>query len=128
MAEERLGGRDGASSGAAGDFHTATNIALRMATEYGMGSALGRLSLGAGGVGDLPPEWQRRVLAEVTTQLAAAYERCKAVIEANEGAFEKIASELLVRGTLSREDLERLVGGKSEGAVRTREWRNGLCK
>src|ERR1041385_1183259 len=123
VAEELIFGHDRVTTGAASDIQKATSIARRYVTQWGLSDAIGPIL-----VGDNEQELflgreiqHRRGVSEQTAQLVDrevkrvidnAYDRAKATLQANIDLLHQVASALLERETLSREDIEMLSRGE----------------
>ena len=120
VAEEIIFGADKVTTGAGNDIERATGLARRMVTQFGMSEVIGPLA-----VGDKEQEIflgrefaQRREVSERTAQMVdtevkrlidEAYARAMQIISENRELLDRIASALLDRETIDREDLDRLV-------------------
>src|SRR6266566_570096 len=116
VAEELIFGHDRVTTGAASDIQKATAIARRYVTQWGLSDAIGPIL-----VGDNEQELflgreiqHRREVSEQTAQLVDrevkrvidnAYDRAKATLQANVDLLHQVASALLERETLTREDI-----------------------
>jgi cell division protease FtsH len=124
VAEELIFGYDRVTTGAASDIQKATQIARRYVTQWGLSDAIGPIL-----VGDNEQELflgreiqHRREVSEQTAQLVDAevkrvidrsYERAKETLTENLQLLHAVASALLERETLSRDDIETLSRGDS---------------
>jgi cell division protease FtsH len=122
-AEELVFGRDRVTTGAASDIQTATALARRYVTQWGLSDAIGPVL-----VGDNEQELflgreiqHRREVSEQTAQLVdaevkrviqLAYEAAKAVLQENIDLLHTVARALLDRETLTREDVDMLARGE----------------
>ncbi len=122
-AEEMEFGAEKITTGAGNDIERATDMARRMVTQFGMSAAVGPMA-----VGDAEQEVfigrelvQRREISEQTAQtvdsevkrlLDEAYGQAAATLEANRDLLEKIATTLLVRETLDRDEIYQLDRGE----------------
>jgi cell division protease FtsH len=123
VAEELVFGPEKVTTGAANDIEQATSIARRMVTQFGMSEKIGVIA-----VGDREQEiflgreiQQRREISErmsetvdgeVKRLIDEAYAMARRIIEANRGMLDLLATSLLERETLDREDLDLLVRGE----------------
>jgi cell division protease FtsH len=121
-AEELVFGRDRVTTGAASDIQQATAIARRYVTQWGLSDAIGPVL-----VGDNEQELflgreiqHRREVSEQTAQMVdqevkrvieEAYQRAKHTLEENVDLLHRVASALLERETLTREDMMILARG-----------------
>jgi cell division protease FtsH len=113
----RMGGRAAelvvlgeASTGAANDLVTATQLAVRMVRDFGLSPALGPVGYGSGGpmyLGgqEIQQRWwaeatQRIIDAEVTRLLRAAEERAVELLRAHRDALDLLTELLIERETL----------------------------
>jgi len=124
VAEELIFGHDRVTTGAASDIQKATAIARRYVTQWGLSDAIGPIL-----VGDNEQELflgreiqHRREVSEQTAQLVDrevkrvidnAYDRAKATLQSNLELLHQVASALLERETLTREDIEMLSRGEA---------------
>jgi len=122
-AEELIFGHGRVTTGAASDIQQATGIARRYVSQWGLSDAIGPVL-----VGDnehevfLGRELQsRREVSEKTAQLVdaevsrvikEAYDRAKKTLSENIDLLHAVASALLERETLSREDINVLMRGE----------------
>jgi cell division protease FtsH len=122
-AEEIVFGRDRVTTGAASDIQQATSIARRYVTQWGLSDTIGPIL-----VGDNEQELflgreiqSRREVSEQTAQLVdsevkrvvmEAHSRALSVLTENRGLLDIVATQLLERETLTREDILVLKSGK----------------
>jgi cell division protease FtsH len=122
-AEELVFGRDRVTTGAASDIQTATGLARRYVTQWGLSDAIGPIQ-----VGDNEQELflgreiqHRREVSEQTSQLVdaevkriigRAYERAKQTLQENIDLLHAVAQALLDRETLTRDDVDMLARGQ----------------
>jgi cell division protease FtsH len=123
VAEELIFGREKVTTGAASDIQQATKLARRFVTQWGFSDAIGPVL-----VGDNEQElflgrelMSRREVSERTAQLVdqevarvinESYQRARQVLTENNELLHTLASALLERETLSREDIETLARGE----------------
>jgi len=123
VAEELIFGLEKVTTGAAADFQQATEMARRMVTQFGMSDVVGPIA-----VGDREAEIflgrevvQRREVSERTAELVDtevkriltdAYEQARNILTQSREALDHLASALLERETLDREEVELVVAGK----------------
>jgi cell division protease FtsH len=123
VAEELIFGRDRVTTGAASDIQMATAISRRYVMQWGLSDAVGPIL-----VGDNEQEVflgrelvSRREVSEQTAQLVdaevkrvidRAYQRAKSVLTEQMELLHAVASALLERETLTREDIEVLRRGE----------------
>jgi cell division protease FtsH len=123
VAEEMIFGPQDITTGAGNDIERATTMARRMVTSFGMSDVIGLVA-----VGDNEQEVflgrelvQRRTVSEHTQRIVdeevkrildEAHKKAHAVLDENEDLLEAIASALLERETLDRNDVEALARGE----------------
>ena len=128
----RLGGRASenlvigeASTGAANDLAGATQLAMKMVTEWGLSPRLGPIGYGSDGPGYLsgPQLGHERPYAEGTQQvidqevtrlLTEAEDTARGLLSENRGALDAVIAALLEKETISGEELAEIVG-RSQG-------------
>jgi cell division protease FtsH len=124
VAEELIFGPNKVTTGAGSDIEQATAIARRMVTQFGMSEKIGMMA-----IGDREQEiflgrefGQRREVSERTAQtvddevkhfLDEAHEGARRILTESRALLDQIASVLLERETIDREDLDLLLKGKS---------------
>ncbi len=114
------------STGAHNDLQRATDIAMAMVTEYGMGQTLGQatyprqnrpvfLSTDQSGLAgrEYSEATAARVDAEVKTILETAYERVTALLTGRMAVLDRVAGELLEREVLDEAEFKALLGDAS---------------
>ncbi len=123
----RLGGRASeilvvgeASTGAASDLSGATQLAMKMVTEWGLSPRLGPIGYGSGDSPQAAPVFgQERPYAEGTQQiideevsrlLGEAEDRARALLSGNRDALDAVVAALLEKETISGDDLADIVG------------------
>jgi cell division protease FtsH len=123
----RLGGRASeilvvgeASTGAASDLSGATQLAMKMVTEWGLSPRLGPIGYGTGDSPQAGPVFgQERPYAEGTQQiideevsrlLTEAEDRARALLGGNRDALDAVVAALLEKETISGDDLAEIVG------------------
>src|SRR6202453_2871758 len=132
----RLGGRASenlvigeASTGAANDLASATQLAIKMVTEWGLSPRLGPIGYGSEQLSEQsgPVFGQERPYAEGTQQvidqevsrlLTEAEDRARVLLSNNRAALDAVIAALLERETISGEDLTEIVdrrGGQATG-------------
>jgi cell division protease FtsH len=125
-AEEIVFGHDRVTTGAASDIQQATNIARRYVAQWGLSDVIGPIL-----IGDVEQELflgrdiqSRREVSEQTAQLVDAevkrvlfdaHARAVEVLTLNKSLLEIVASNLLERETLTRDDILLLKAGKPLG-------------
>jgi cell division protease FtsH len=110
-----------ASTGAASDLSSATQLAIKMVKEWGLSPLLGPIGYGSVGPGYLsgPQLGQERPYAEGTQQiidqevsrlLSEAENRARALLNENRGVLDSVVAALLEHETISGDDLIELTG------------------
>jgi len=123
VAEELVFGPDKVTTGAANDIERATELARRMVTQFGMSDKVGAIA-----VGDREQEIflgrelaQRREISERTSELVdeevkriidTAYRRAREILEGKRPLLDALASALLERETLERDEIMLVVSGQ----------------
>ncbi len=124
VAEEMIFGAGKVTTGASSDIQSATSIARRMVTEWGMSDKLGPLRYGS-------PESEEVFLGHSVTQskeisdktaqtvdeevrriVDAGYKRAEEVLTKHKDELEKLAQALLEYETLSGDEIQQLIDGK----------------
>ena len=124
VAEEMIFGPERITTGAGNDIERATQMARKMVTQFGMSDLVGLMA-----IGDSDHEvflgreiTQKRAISEHTAQLVdqevkrtldEAHERTRGVLEREKTLLESIATALLERETLDRDEVELLSQGKT---------------
>ena len=120
VAEELIFGYDAVTSGASGDIQSATGLARRMVTEWGMSEKLGRLKYSANEqevfLGhsvaqqqNMSDETARMIDEEVRRFVDEGEERAKKILTEFADQHELIAQALLEYETLTGDELQELV-------------------
>ena len=97
------------TTGASNDMQRATEVALRMVTQYGMTEAGGLMYTPSNDVKDMSPEHRAVVDREVKKILDAAYQRAKKLITKNRDKMDLVAQELLKHETLTGDQIQSLI-------------------
>ena len=134
----RLGGRASeilvvgeASTGAANDLASATQLAIKMVTEWGLSPRLGPIGYGSEQLSDQagPVFGQERPYAEGTQQvidqevsrlLSEAEDRARVLLGDNRAALDAVIAALLEKETISGDDLMEIVD-RTRGQANGRE-------
>jgi cell division protease FtsH len=128
----RLGGRASenlvigeASTGAASDLSSATQLAIKMVTEWGLSSRLGPIGYGSEQATQAGlPFGQERPYAEGTQEvidqevsrlLTEAEDRARVLLGDNRDALDAVIAALLEKETISGEDLAEIVARSQRG-------------
>jgi cell division protease FtsH len=113
------------TAGAASDIKTATKYARAMVVELGM-SALGPINFGSnaeyGDFGrltafeesEISPATKEKIDLEVKRIIDTSYQDAAALVKKHRKILDKLATELLKKETLNRDEFEKLVGKKQE--------------
>ena len=107
------------TTGASSDIDQATKIARAMVTEYGMSARLGAVRYGQeqgdpflgrsmGGHSEYSAETATEIDEEVRRLIEAAHTEAWAILAQYRDILDTLASELLVKETLHRKDLEKI--------------------
>jgi len=123
VAEELVFGHDRVTTGASSDIQKATQLARRYVTQWGLSDAIGPIQVGEHEQelflgrdlqrrGEVSEQTAQLVDAEVKRVITVAYDRAKDVIGEHIELLRKIATALLERETLTREDIEILARGE----------------
>jgi len=123
MAEELVFGIEKVTTGAAQDIQQATDLARRMVTEFGMSDLLGPVAIGErehqvflgrefAQHREVSEKTAEVVDAEIKRILQTAYERARDILEKHTDVLHAMASALLERETLERDDVLLLGAGK----------------
>jgi cell division protease FtsH len=126
----RLGGRASenlvigeASTGAASDLSSATQLAIKMVTEWGLSPVLGPIGYGSEqaspqtgspfGLERPYAEGTQQVIdQEVSRLLTEAEDRARALLSNNRDALDAVIAALLEKETISGDDLAQIVSGQ----------------
>ncbi|MGK0465910.1 ATP-dependent metallopeptidase FtsH/Yme1/Tma family protein [Clostridium sp.] len=110
-AEEIMFGRDHVTTGAYNDLQRSTELVTTMITEYGMGEALGLLTmdkLSSSGFTN-----QESAFIECKNLISDLYEEVKVMLKDDKEALESITALLIQKETICNEDLINILSGKS---------------
>ncbi len=123
VAEELVFGPNKVTTGAGSDIEQATNIARRMVTMFGMSDKVGMMA-----IGEREQEvflgrefGQRREVSERTAEMVddevkhfldEAHERARKILTEHRELLDRIATALLERETIDREDVDLLSRGQ----------------
>jgi cell division protease FtsH len=107
-AEETVFGR--VTNGAANDLEKVTQIARSMVFEWGMGESVTSRTMRADNYA-LSEETKRLRDTEQSLLTSAAYTESKRLLAKHRAALDRVASALLDKETLTREELQELFGG-----------------
>jgi cell division protease FtsH len=112
------------TTGASGDFDMATNIAMRMVTEWGMSDKLGprrytdKQQSFAGQFGNISDDRKKLIDEEVDAILKRAYERSYKTQTDNHDKMHLLAQALLKYDVLTGEELRAVIDGKDIDEMR----------
>jgi len=123
VAEELVFGPEKVTTGASQDIQQATEMARRMVTQFGMSEVVGPIA-----VGDREAEiflgremMQRREISERTAELVDtelkrllgnAFERARAILLEHRDVLDRLATALLERETLDRDEILLVAAGR----------------
>jgi cell division protease FtsH len=111
------------TTGAADDFRQATSLAHAMVVEWGMSETMGPLSYGEREEsilpfmpgprrGDYSEQTAKEIDVEVRRIVMEQYERIKKLLLENRDKLDAVATALLERETLDREEIEAVMEGR----------------
>jgi cell division protease FtsH len=121
--EDLVFGRDRVTTGAAGDIQTATALARKYVTQWGLSDAVGPILIGdnnqevflgreLGHRREVSEKTAELVDSEVFRIISDAQTRARSVLAENTELLHRMAAALLERETLNREEIDILVAGK----------------
>jgi ATP-dependent metalloprotease len=113
VAEELVFGDENVTSGAASDIEQATRIAKAMVTQYGMSNKLGLVSYRNEDTNDISPDSRSQIEHEIRHLIEAARERALLLIKSHNDELQRLAHALLEYETLTRDEIEMILKGKS---------------
>jgi cell division protease FtsH len=124
VAEEMEFGLARITTGAGNDIERATAMARRMVTRFGMSDVIGLMAVGdseqevflgreIGHRREVSEHTQQQVDQEVKRILDEAHQRARGVLEVNRELLESIATALLERETLDRQEIDALARGEA---------------
>jgi cell division protease FtsH len=122
VAEEIVFGHDKVTAGAASDIQFATGLARRYVTQWGLSDEIGPILVGENETEvflgrelssrrNVSERTAELVDREVKNVISRCYERARAVLTEHRPLLDKIATALLDRETLAREDFDLLLKG-----------------
>jgi cell division protease FtsH len=123
VAEELIFGRERVTTGASSDIQKATELARRYVTQWGLSDAVGPIQVGSNEqelfLGrdiqhrqEISQQTAELVDSEVRRVIHEAYERAKQVLTEQLALLHAVATALLERETLTREDIDILARGE----------------
>ena len=110
-AEEIIFGQDHVTTGAYNDLQRSTELVTNMITEYGMGEALGLLTMDK--LKDSGFTNQEAVFSECKNLISELYEKVKSILTDEKEALEAMTALLIEKETIYHEDLINIIGDKS---------------
>ncbi|MFT8326414.1 ATP-dependent zinc metalloprotease FtsH [Gluconobacter oxydans] len=124
VAEEIIFGREEVSAGASGDIKSATDLARRMVTEWGMSDTLGMIAYGDNGqevfLGhsvtqskNISEETAREIDKEVKVLIDTAYKQAHDLLTTRIDDLHRLTAALLEYETLTGEDVGRIMRGEA---------------
>ena len=103
-------GQDKITTGASGDFRTATNLATQMVKTLGMSDKIGTRVFESSKDGDtLSPQTQELLDQEIKRLLQESYDRAKNILKTHSYELKLIAEALLVHETLDVDQIKTLI-------------------
>jgi cell division protease FtsH len=123
VAEELIFGRERVTTGASSDIQKATELARRYVTQWGLSDAVGPIQVGSNEqelfLGrdiqhrqEISQQTAELVDSEVRRVIQEAYDRAKVVLTEQLALLHAVATALLERETLTREDIDLLNRGE----------------
>ncbi|GBR70068.1 ATP-dependent zinc metalloprotease FtsH [Gluconobacter kanchanaburiensis] len=124
VAEEIIFGREEVSAGASGDIKSATDLARRMVTEWGMSDKLGMIAYGDNGqevfLGhsvtqnkNISEETAREIDKEVKALIDMAYKQAHDLLTEHLDGLHRLTAALLEYETLTGDDVGRIMRGEA---------------
>ena len=124
VAEEIIFGPEEVSAGASGDIKSATDLARRMVTEWGMSDKLGMISYGDNGqevfLGhsvtqnkNLSEQTARDIDVEIKTLIDTAYQQAHHLLLTRIDDLHRLTAALLEYETLTGDDVGRIMRGEA---------------
>ncbi|MBF0858438.1 ATP-dependent zinc metalloprotease FtsH [Gluconobacter vitians] len=124
VAEEIIFGREEVSAGASGDIKSATDLARRMVTEWGMSDKLGMIAYGDNGqevfLGhsvtqskNISEETAREIDKEVKVLIDTAYKQAHDLLTEHLDDLHRLTAALLEYETLTGDDVGRIMRGEA---------------
>ncbi len=110
-AEEIIFGQDHVTTGACNDLQRSTQLVTTMITEYGMGEALGLLTMDK--LKNSGFTNQEAAFSECKNLISELYEEVKDMLRNEKIALEAITALLIKKETIYHEDLINIIGHKS---------------
>ena len=124
VAEELIFGKENVTSGAASDIQQISKIARAMVTQFGFSDQLGNIDyaneqqsyLGSyQGGGNISPETQERIDAEVRRIVDEGYETAKRILTEKMDDLHRLANGLLEYETLTGPEIMKVIQGEPLG-------------
>ncbi len=124
VAEEIIFGKDKVTSGASGDIKSATSIARRMVTQWGLSDEIGPvlvsddrdevfLGHSLGHQKHVSEEVARKIDSEIKRIITECYEKAKSILVKHIDQLHLLAAKLLEHETLTGDEIKDLVAGKA---------------
>jgi cell division protease FtsH len=131
-AEELVFGRDRVTTGASSDISQATSLARRYVTQWGLSDAVGPVAIAEseqevflgrdlGHRREVSEKTAELVDSEVARVLTEALQRARNTLREQEQLLHAVATNLLERETLSREEVDLLMAGKALPPIKSLE-------
>lgn len=109
IAEEIIFGANNATTGAENDLQNATKLAHSMVTKWGYSNKIGLIYVGDHN-SDLDFVSKKLIEEEVRLILKNAYDRAKSLLITHKSKLHTLASQLLEKETLDKEQVEHILG------------------
>ncbi|MGH4123115.1 MAG: ATP-dependent metallopeptidase FtsH/Yme1/Tma family protein [Clostridium sp.] len=114
-AEEIIFGQDSVTTGACNDLQRSTQLVTNMVTEYGMGEALGLLTMDK--LSDSGLTNQEAVFSECKNLISELYEEVKNILRDGKESLEAVTDLLIQKETIYYEDLINIIGDKNNNVA-----------
>jgi cell division protease FtsH len=111
------------TTGAGDDINKATDIARKMVCNWGMSEKMGPLSFGKdeemflgremGGGRNFSERVAEDIDREIHRLVTTGYKKAVNILKANRQRLEDLAESLLIKETLDRDQIDRLMGGEN---------------
>ncbi|KAF0526603.1 ATP-dependent metallopeptidase Hfl [Gigaspora margarita] len=113
VAEEMIFGKENVTTGSHNDIVTATNVAKRMVTLYGMSDKVGPVAHPEEDMDQLSTQTKLIIESEVKALLENAQIRAANILKTHKEELHRLASALIEYETLTQEEIESVIKGKA---------------